>query len=120
MFVQHCAQLLLQPGRLLHHRLIRTEELAPLQGLCIRLPHDRRERAQINARDFDRIDSIVGAVDLAHFTGTMTIQDLDFAPGRAQARCYRKRIAAGFQHQGVFFACVAQRPLFQSLQLDPR
>jgi len=31
MFVQHRAQLLLGPSRFLHHRLIRTEHLAPLR-----------------------------------------------------------------------------------------
>jgi hypothetical protein len=119
MFIQHRAQLLLGPGRFLHHRLIRTEDLAPFQGLCVRLPDDGRERAQINARDFDRIDPIVGTVDLAHFARTMAVQDLHFAPDPAQSRRYRKRITAGFQHQPVFCARVTQRPLLQLLQFHP-
>ena len=106
MFVQHRAQLLLGPGRFLHHRLIRTEDLAPFQGLCIRLPHDGRERAQINARDFNRIHPMVGAVDLAHFAGTMTVQDLYLAADRAQPHSHRKGIAAGFQHQDVLLSLV--------------
>src|SRR5678816_1253273 len=98
MFVQHGAQLLLGPGRFLHYRLIGAEDLAPLQGLLIRLPHNRRERAQINARDLHRIHSIVGTVDFAHLAGAMTVQDVYFAPDHAQALRYGKSVAAGLQH----------------------
>jgi hypothetical protein len=110
---------LLGPGRLLHYRLIGAEHLTPLQGLLIGLPHDRGQRAQINARDLHRIHSIVGAVDLAHLTGAVTVQDLDFAPDRAQALRYGKSVAAGFQYQCVFCPGVTQRPLLQLLQLHP-
>src|SRR5205823_8314903 len=75
MFVEHGAQLLFEPGRFFHDRLISTKDFSALPGLGIRLPHHRRESRQVNARNLDRIHPIVGAVSFADFARPVTIQD---------------------------------------------
>src|SRR5437899_9541965 len=66
MLVEHRFDLLFESHSLLHHRLVGAEDLPALSRLCVRLPHHRGKRAQVNARDLDRIHSISRTIGFAH------------------------------------------------------
>ena len=117
MFVEHRADLLLEPGAFLHHALIRAEHLAPLQGFGVGRPDLGRQAAQVNARDLHRIHPVIGAIRLANLPGLVAVQNHGRATRRLQARGDGKGVGAGFEHEGVTFLGMAQRPGFE---LDKR
>jgi len=83
MLVEHRFELLLQAHPFFDYRLVSAEDFSTLSRLCIRLPHDRGKRAQVNARDLDRIHSIGRTIGFAYFASAMAIQDHDLAFERA-------------------------------------
>ncbi len=100
MFVQHRLELLLQPGRFLHHRLVSAEDFAPLSCYRVRLPDHGRERVQVDASNFDRIDPIGRTVGLTDLPRAMTVEDLHLSSERAQPLRHREGVAARFQGPG--------------------
>ena len=96
MFVEHALNLLPGPGGFFHYSLIGAEDFAPLPRLLVRLPDQRREPGEVDARDLDRIHPVVGAILFADLACPVTIEDLHFAAPGTQPLGHRKGVPARF------------------------
>lgn len=116
-FVEHAFDVLLQAGGFFDNALVGAEEFSPLASLPVGLPDDRRESAEVDAGDFDRIDPIIGTVGLADLASHLAFQNDGMVSDGLETCGHGKSVAAGFHDKNVVWSGMSLRP---GLQLGER